>query len=275
MRIKYIGQMIVSMFSVALTLCMTACDRSISNELMSGASPDTSALVLYTYDGDTVSRTFIFDSDAVKGILDKLDAVEAVESENWSLDDITLPIYGLEIGSMDGTTISTAWTNGYWITQDGAIYRYDYDFAELAQDDLWTDNTEFPSFAVFPCARILTQDESGWNRTLLTPIPELTPPSGVTMTLKSWEENAVNVSIANESGTEWTYGEYYNLHVLLDGVWYDVSPVPGNWGFNDIGYMMQEGETNDITYYLTMYGALPAGTYRLTVEDLSVQQAIA
>ena len=48
---------------------------------------------------------FIFDSDTTQ-ILDELDAVRATETERWSLDDITLPVYGLEVGSTDDTSTS-------------------------------------------------------------------------------------------------------------------------------------------------------------------------
>lgn len=50
-----------------------------------------------------------------------------------------------------------------------------------------------------------------------------------------------------------------SLQVLLDGVWYEISPVPGNWGFNDIAIIIQDGEKQDKTYSLTMYGDFRPG----------------
>ena len=94
----YCKRIISTILCVVLVLCMAACEGTTSNGLMQDASPSTSALALYTYNGEKVSRMFIFDSDTTQ-ILDELDAVRATETERWSLDDITLPIYGLEIGS--------------------------------------------------------------------------------------------------------------------------------------------------------------------------------
>lgn len=271
----YCKRIISTVLCGVLVLCMVSCKGTTSNGLMQDASPSTSALALYTYNGDKVCRMFIFDSDTTQSILDELDAVKATEAERWSLDDITLPIYGLEIGSTDGTSILAAWSNGYWISQDEAVYSFDFDFTGLEQDYSWSDGDEFSSFAVFPCARILSQNESGWNGTLLTPAIELSPPSGITMTLEAWEDDAVTVNIINESGAEWSYGEYYSLQVLLDGMWYEIPAVPGNWGFNDIAYIIQDGEKQDKTFHLTMYGNLPAGVYRLVAENLSVESIVA
>jgi len=254
---------------------MIACERTTSNGLMQNASPTTSALAFYTYNGEKVFLMFIYDSGTEQSILNKFDAVKATEAENWSLEDITLPIYGLEIGSTDGTSIFAAWSGGYWISQDGAVYSFDFDFTGIEQDYSWPDGDEFSSFSVFPCARILSQNESGWNSTLLTPAAELSPPKGITMTLDAWEGDAVTVNIINESGAEWSYGEHYSLQVLLDSVWYEIPSVPGNWGFNDIAYIIHDGEKQDKTYNLTMYGDLPAGTYRLVAENLSVESIIA
>jgi len=255
-----------------LMLC-TACGKA-SNGLMQNASPSTSALGFYVYDGEKVSQSFAFDSHITRNILDKLDAVRAVEAKDWSLADITLPIYGLEIGAKDGWSIFVAWSNGTWITQTGAAYRFDFDFAKLEQDYPWSDKREFSFFSVLPCARLLAQDESGWSSALLTPVSEPNPPDGVSMTLVSWDKDEVTVTIANDSGAEWSYGEHYVLQVLLSGVWYDVPAVPGNWAFNDIAYIILDGGRQDKTYHLGMYGDLPAGTYRLVSSELSVSAAV-
>lgn len=272
---RYWKRMISAILCAALMLFITACSRTSSNGLMQNASPDTSALALYTYDGEVVYRMFLFDSDTEQNILDQLDAVKAIKTESWSFEDITLPVYGLEIGSTDGTSILAAWSNGCWIAQDGSVYHFDFDFAGLKLNDSWSDEDNSFFFSVLPCARILSQNASGWNSKLLTPAAELTPPNGITMALEKWEDNAVTVNIANESGAEWSYGEYYSLQVLLDGVWYEIPPVPGNWGFNDIAYVIQDGEEQEKTYHLTMYGDLPAGTYRLISENLSVEGVVA
>ena len=268
------SMIITVFFSVMLIIGMTSCGKTLSNGLMEGASPNTSALALYYYDGEKVSCSYIYDSNITKNILNELDAVKATEVENWSLEDITQPIYGLWIAAADGSGIFAAWSNGYWISQDGTVYRFDFNFADLEKKYTWSDKQDFFSFADFPCARFLTQDESGWNAKLLTPAAELEPPDGVTMTVESWDKDTVKVNIENHRGTDWMYGEHYSLQLLLDGVWYEIPAMPEHWGFNDIGLAVQAGESQNKIYHLTMYGELPAGTYRIVVYGLSVESII-
>lgn len=91
------------------------------------------------------------------------------------------------------------------------------------------------------------------------------------MTLEDWDNAYVTINLLNKSGIEWSYGEYYAIHVLLDGVWYEIPAIPGNWAFNDIAFIIQHGEEQSKTYNLAMYGDLPAGTYRLVAGGLSVE----
>ncbi|MCL1896749.1 MAG: hypothetical protein FWG03_09400 [Clostridiales bacterium] len=254
----------------ALLIGTAACGRTVSNGLMAGASPSTSALELSYYDGEKGRSSFIYDSETTNDILKELDAVKAAEARDWSLDDITFPVYGFWICATDGSGIFAAWSNGYWIAGDGAVYSFDFDFERLEQAYKWEDKREFSEFSYFPCARYLAQDENGWSSMLLTPAEEPEPPGGITMDLGSWGEDEVSVIITNNSGAEWMYGEHYNLQVLLGGLWYTVPAVPGHWAFNDIGLIVQNGEEQEKTYNLFMYGELPAGTYRLTGYGLSV-----
>jgi hypothetical protein len=46
---------------------------------MERASPSTSALALYYYDGEKVYSSYIYDSNATQKILDELDSVKATE----------------------------------------------------------------------------------------------------------------------------------------------------------------------------------------------------
>ena len=255
----------------ALLICMTACGKKPSNGLMKNASPETSALMLYHYDGERGSRSLLFDTDTIKTLLGELDGVKATEAKNWSFKDIAPPIYGLEINATDGMGIFAAWSNGYWITQDGKAYSFKFDFEKLTEKYSWSDSLSALPFTIFPCARRLTQDESGWNSTLLTPAKTLYPPNSIDMTLKSWNKNTIEVSITNNRGEDWMYGEYFSLQVLLDGAWYEMPTTSGHWAFNDIGWIIGAGETQSKTYNLDMYGDLPEGTYRVVVFDLSVE----
>lgn len=242
--------------------------------LMEDASPSTSALTLYYYNGEKVYYSHIFDSGATQSILDELYKVKTFEAKRWSLDDITLPIYGFHICTADGLGIFVAWSNNYWISHDGTVYTFNFNFEKLGEDYLSINRYE-TSFTAFPCARFLTQDKNGWNATLLAPAEKLDAPKGITMTLNSWNNKVVSVTIANNHlYTTWSYGEGYSLQVLLDGVWHEIPTIPGHWGFQAIARILRGGTEQAKTYNLTMYGELPTGTYRLVVYGLSVENTI-
>lgn len=185
-----------------------------------------------------------------------------------------MPIYGLEIGSKDGWGIFVAWSNGYWIAQTGKAYKFGYNFATLEQDYPWTRKSENPSFNSFPCARFLTQDKYGWNSTFLIPAMDLNPPSGIAMSLQSWDSDIVTVKVVNNSGSDWGQGYGYGLQALLKGVWYEVPMIPGHWAVPASYNALADGFERESSYSLLPYGDLPTGTYRLVVDGLSVVNTI-
>ena len=260
----------ITLVSVVL-LSISACGKSSSNGLMHGARPNNSALFLYAYDSGEARRSVIYDSNTINSVLDELDAVKTKEAKDWTLEDVTLPIYGLAIGAEDSRHIFAAWTNGFWITQDGTVYSFNFDFSRFAQDDAWVYEGMLPLFSIMPCARFLSQDDSGWKSDLLTPAAKLNPPDGVTMAFDTLENDTVTVSIINNSGADWSYGEMFSLQVLLDDVWYDVPAMPGEWNFRLLAHYIPDGEARGKIYNIGMYGNLPTGTYRLVADQLSAE----
>lgn len=83
------------------------------NTLLENASPSTSALRLYAYDGEAVTYGYLFHTETAQEILDALSAVNVKKVDGWSPELITLPVYGLEIGGSDGWSVKAAWSNGY------------------------------------------------------------------------------------------------------------------------------------------------------------------
>ena len=261
---------------------LTSCGGNVSNGLLDEASPGTSALEFFYFDGETVTSSFLFEQELVEEVLAKLDAVPATPAPNWSLEDITLPLYGFWIGGVSGWGVYGTWSNGYWITSEGNAYTFDFDF-ETLRSYPWDSERTFYSFAVFPNARMLTQDEGKWSSMLLTLVgvgdesidngDELTGVGGlegITMTLVDVNRERVTVTIINENNEEWMYGEHFSLHVLLEGQWYDVPPLP-DWAFTDIGLIVPPGGEVEHIYHLAMFGDLPSGTYRIAAYGLYVE----
>lgn len=242
--------------------------------LLEQASPETSAMTLFIYDGKSVRLSYMFDSKKEQGILDALSAVKAEPVDGWTAKDASLPVYGIEIGRQDGMSIFAAWTNGRWIAQDGSVYKFDYDFEGLAHRKEWESAGELPSLTNFPCARIFTQEKDKWNTRFLVPAAPLNPPDGISMTLDSWDKDMAEVTITNESGGEWSCGEFYELQVQIDGTWYEIPAMPGNWGFNCVGFYVPDGGGQSMLNHLEMYGELPPGKYRLVMKELSVEHVI-
>lgn len=241
-----------------------------SNTLVSNASPDTSALALYVYDGKKVTRGFLFDAATEKTILASISAADVKKADNWTLDKVMFPVYALEIGGRDGQDLQAVWSNGYWIAQDGSVYEFDYDFGALAKGYSWTDKDEWASASVLPCARYLCQDGAGWNKKMLSPAAKLSAPDNITAELAGQTADSLTIKLANHGTEEWAYGEPFTVQVLLDGIWYDVPAVPGAWAFNSLATLLPAGKTQEKTYQLLMYGNLPAGNYRLVTEGMAV-----
>ncbi len=80
-------------------------------------------------------------------------------------------------------------------------------------------------------------------------------PIGATLTIKD----------TNDKPFE--YGEWYKIEKESNGKWYEVKTIIDNYGFEDVGYIIEENSKNkeiklDIDWEW-LYGKLPTGKYRL------------
>ena len=251
---------------------------TMGDTLMPNAAPETSALSLYVYDGADVTKKYLYDRAAEEEILNSISSVSITEAADWSPDQITLPVYGLEIGGTDGWIVQGAWSNGYWIAQDGTAYRFDYDFEALETDYSWTDRRTWPAATeILPCARFLCQRGDRWYPAMLSPAGELSPPENITAELVAQSDSKLTVELSNHGIAQWTYGAPYGILVLLDEVWYVVPTMPGTFAFPSVAYTLSAGETREKTYSFggPSYGTLPSGSYRLVTNGLIVPFTIA
>lgn len=235
-------------------------------DLMPTASPEDSALGLYIYDGQTITRQHLFETASVRKTV--LEDFRKAKAEPVDLDVTTLqpPCYGLEVGSTEIGSVYGLWVDGYFIMDDGAAYKLEYDFGELLETYPWSEADTFSSLSVMPCASHMARTEAGWNRNFLTPAAELPIPEGITMELTAQTEDSLTVRYENRSGAEWGYGYSFQLQALLEETWY-VLPAEQEMMFNDLLLLVPDGGEAEETYNLSPYGKLPAGTYRLVAES--------
>jgi len=244
----------------------------VTNDLFKNASPQTSALGFFCYDGVTTTRRYLFPADSIKKVLNELSSVQTIFAEDWSPEKITLPVYGIMIMDINGKPLEAAWSNGYLIMQDGNAYRFDYDFGRLAENDEFSSQETWNSAIVLPSAEHLFKDETGWYTVLMKEADKLSPPEGITLEIDNDSTDAITVRLMNKSENAWTYGEDYSLQVNLDGKWYDIPTASGvNWAFHSIAYLLPAGGETTQTYSLAMYGTLPAGSYRIIISGLAAE----
>lgn len=259
--------------ALSLAACLCACGGDGNNALLSAASPETSALMLYICsDGERVRELRMYDTGAEREILDKLAQVSAKPDGDWSARDVTMPVYGLEIGRNDGEAgfLKAAWSDGRLILADGSAYKFDFDFAALEAGYDWRDSEHDLLIGRLPCSRALALCGGEWISSMLSPAMEPSPPEGISMKLDAVEGDEITVTFRNDSGEEWSYGVYYHLEALLDGAWYAVPPE-SDLAFIDIAMILPEGETRQERYSTGLYGALPPGTYRFVAEGMAAE----
>ncbi|MBQ8814355.1 MAG: hypothetical protein IJZ85_07670 [Lachnospiraceae bacterium] len=244
----------------------------VAKDLFENASPQTSALGFFHYNGETTTLQYLFSADSINKVLGELSSVPAIHTEEWSPEQITFPVYGINIMDINGYPLEAAWSNGYLVMQDGNVYRFDYDFAKLTDNYSFSPQGTWNSATMLPSAEHLFKDADGWHSVLMKEAGDLTPPEGITLEINDISENGLTVQIANKTDSDWTYGEDYSLQVNLDGKWYDIPTAAGvNWAFHSIAYLLPAGGKTEQTYSLAMYGALPGGNYRIIASGLTAE----
>ena len=195
-------------------------------------------------------------------IVKELKRVKARPAEDFTAEKMTFPLYEISLPQEDGFDLFLCWTNGYLIDQQGKAYRFDYDFAKLAQGE-WSHKSGKEGLNVF-IGRYLTELEGRWLFDRLPQKEETSGPEGIKMEILSVEQGIVSVEIRNESSRDWMYGKYYHLEVTDGKNWYDAPYFPRRpLAFEDIGLILPAGESTRRSYSLEPWMPLPTGRYRV------------
>ena len=94
----------------------------------------------------------------------------------------------------------------------------------------------------------------------------------VKMTIEKIDQEIITAKLLNQTCWECGYAQDFQIHTLIDGVWYSIpttdtyveKPPMGN---TIEGYVTQIKEYK----FLEKYGVLPSGQYRLVVEGLTAE----
>ena len=269
-RKKYITVLILSLLILAAVLYGIRNGRrnDKGGNILAGASPDTSAFQMYYFDGETVAVRTLYDSGAEKEVIKKINGIPLQAAEEDALSQMEPPFYGFWISGQDGFDISVAASGGVWLKNDGAVYYGDTDLSGLWEQMEGKDEDTWNALN-FPNAGRL----SAYHTIFLLKADEQTAevPEGLTLTVEDIGTSEITVRITNNSGEEFSYGEYFSIQKQIDGQWYTVPVRADNVGFQDIAHILPNGESASETYNLNIYGTLEPGTYRLVVETLSAE----
>ena len=269
-RKKYITVLILSLLILAAVLYGIRNGRrnDKGGNILAGASPDTSAFQMYYFDGETVAVRTLYDSSTEKEVIKKINGIPLQAAEEDALSQMEPPFYGFWVSSQDGFDISVAASGGVWLKNDGAVYYGDTDLSGLWEQMEGKDEDTWNALN-FPNAGRL----SAYHTIFLLKADEQTAevPEGLTLTVEDIGTSGIMVRIANNSGEEFSYGEYFSLQKQIDGQWYTIPVREDNVGFQDIAHILPDGESTSETYNLDIYGTLEPGTYRLVVETLSAE----
>lgn len=263
------------LFWIVMAICavmLTGCEKTAGNDLVKLPENGSHTLSMYYYNGEKTFWGHLFDDDAASGILESLAAVSAEKAEEWSPADVSFPVYGVKLG-MGDDSFEAAWSNGYWITRTGEVYSFDYDFAAVWEDYDWEGaENQWSTAAILPCSYYFCRDENGWIADYLPSAGNLPAmPETLTAAVSRFDNNALTVEFTNSGEEDWLFGEIFELQAQLDGEWYQVPRLPGDWIYIALAYLVMPQQTLEHNYDLNCYGTLPEGNYRIVTDNFSAE----
>lgn len=245
-------------------------EKTESVPLWDDLDTENSSIDFGWFDG-TQGRSgyFAFASDIVKS----LKAVPAFPADDYTPDKLTWPVYGLACNDKTGHGVQYFWTNGFLLSSDGSVYRFNYDFKALTQRGFSFGEREVLRPVGIPGSwMVLKNAEGRWIPELMQPSAEGTPAENVSLEVTGREGSTLQLELKNGTADCWTYGDAFSVETKLQGVWYDVPLATAEHvAFFLIGYPLEPGKSETLSCSLEWYGDLPAGTYRI-VKSISIDK---
>ena len=248
---------VILCLTMLLPLC--ACEQGKEIKLLENTDYEDGATTLYYFDGETTYYKFVFDTDEEKKIVESINELKAREVDPSKAKEITIPCYGISTYNKSGYEVKLTYGNGYWLMQDGSVYKAKYDLASLYDSFPPEDSDPYKGGIWFPNSAWLGPYDVRFYR------KESDMPGekdGMSLSLVDLKGKTATVRFTNNSEYEYVFGEDYSLQKLIDGEWYTLS-TKEDICFNAMGYHVDPGASRDMDCDLTPYGELEEGSYRI------------
>lgn len=258
----------ILVFCVLLLFAIAGCGIKQDRKLLEYASPETSAMSFYHFDGEKTTVKWLYDVNKEKKIINDINQLKTKSVDPSRIADMKVPSYGIEIVDKDGFEIWLTYSNGLWLLKDGTVYEAEYDIESLYDGVEDPDLYEMEGGIHMLNAALLGQYDIRYYQK----VEDMSDTrDGVSLSVVSVEDHIVTIKIQNDSDEDFFYGEYFTLQKEIDGSWYEIPVRHSNYGFNDIGLYLQAHSTEEETCDITMYGELEQGHYRIEKEGLAAE----
>ncbi|MBR6602965.1 MAG: hypothetical protein IKK94_02990 [Clostridia bacterium] len=276
---KIITALSLFILLISLIFCKEKAPRYDANEFFP-LPEKTQSIEIASYDGKRqltvpyLRREVAKEVKLLDEIMNSLRNTPSEKIENFSHDKIKLPIYGLELDPENEVAFHALFSNGYLLTQDGEVYKFDYDFAALMEKDFPVELIESELDNFFPGLRLAADNNGKWAGDFMPDAvikptahyDSLDKKEGVSLEIKRFDDLTAYGIIHNDNYELLEYGEFFDLHALVDGKW-KLIPWLEEVYFPDVGY---ESSRNyiEMNFHLGLFAPLPKGRYRIIFDGL-------
>ena len=237
------------------------------NTPLKGATPDSSALEIYYYNGENTRVGWVFDDR--ENLVDEFNSAKLKKAGDVDISELPAPFYGVTCHSSElQKEVGGVFCNGYWVSLDGEVYKTSKDISYLFGKAEISEGYTFDGIT-FPAIRYFALEDGVWDTRFLNKAAELEP-QNIELAIVSQEGNKFSCTLTNNGAEEEAVGKYFSVQAEVSGEWYDI-PTATQLAFEDIAFIVEAGGTFEITYDITPYGELPAGKYRLVAENSAAE----
>lgn len=272
----------ISLFLVLISLfsCKEKEPKYDANEFLP-ITEETRYLEIASYDGTRqltapmLHREVANEIKLLDEIMNSFRETPSEKVENFSHDKIKLPIYGLKFTVKDKPSFFALFSNEYLLTQNGDVYRFDYDFASLMKKEFPKEYEESELRNSFPGLRLAAEDNGKWVGEFMTPAKtyfchnDSLAKEGVSLEIKNFDGKTAYGIIHNDNYEYLEFSESFDFHAMVDGEWKNV-PSLHEFYFIEPLYISPK-KNIEKEFYLGMFDPLPAGKYRIIFYGLTAE----